>query len=203
MKNSKKVLLSLVFAAFCAVIFACASGGGGAAASAGPSEYLGTWTYEPSADANDGGTSKITKTEAEEVIDGVTVKTYTFKGEVTDKAKYGLAQVEIKPDEETLELFKTAKAISFKMKADGRPYVVEAPISTVTDWGFHRFTVRTNPGEVHEFNIQMRMFMQPAWATTVRFNQTRLTMLRLQTVNAAEGGVGPFEFKIWDLKVYQ
>jgi len=207
MKNSTKVWLYLLCVALCAVVFACASGGSGgdgkAAAAAGPSEFLGKWTFEESADANDGGTSTITKTEAEEVINGVTVKTYKFKGVVTDKAKYGLAQVEIKPDEETLALFKTAKAISFKMQADGRPYVVEAPISTVTDWGFHRFTVKTIPGEIQEHNIQMRMFMQPAWATAVRFNQSRLTMLRIQTVNAAEGGVGPFEFKVWDFKVYQ
>jgi Complex I intermediate-associated protein 30 (CIA30). len=210
MKNSTKVLLSLLCVALCAFIFACASGGssssggsGGAAAS-GPSEgFLGKWTYEESADAGDGGSSTITKTEANETIDGVAVKTYKFKGNVTDKAKYGLAQVEIKPDAETLALFKTAKAISFKMLADGRPYVIEAPISTVTDWGFHRFTVRTNPGEVQEHTIQMRMFMQPAWASVVKFNQQRLTMLRIQTVNAAEGGVGPFEFKVWDLKIYQ
>jgi len=208
MKNTKKVFFSLMCVVFCVVIFSCASGGGGgggtAAASSGPSEgFLGKWTYEESADAGDGGTSTIAKTEANETIDGVTVKTYKFKGNVTDKAKYGLAQVEIKPDEETLALFKTAKAISFKMLADGRPYVIEAPISTVTDWGFHRFTVRTNPGEVQEHTIQMRMFMQPAWATSVKFNQSRLTMLRIQTVNAAEGGVGPFEFKVWDLKIYQ
>jgi len=206
MKNTKKALISLFCVAFCVVIFACASGGGGGggAAASGPSEgFLGKWTYEESADANDGGSSTITKTEANETIDGVAVKTYKFKGNVTDKTKYGLAQVEIKPDEETLALFKTAKAISFKLLGDGRPYVIEAPISTVTDWGFHRYTIKTNPGEVQEYNIQMRMFMQPAWATAVKFNQQRLTMLRIQTVNAAEGGVGPFEFKVWDLKVYQ
>jgi len=207
MKNTKKALISLLCVAFCVVIFACASGGGGGgggAAASGPSEgFLGKWTYEESADAGDGGSSTIAKTVADEVIDGVTVKTYKFKGVVTDKAKYGLAQVAMTPDEETLALFKTAKAISFKLLGDGRPYVIEAPISTVTDWGFHRYTIKTNPGEVQEYNIQMRMFMQPAWATAVRFNQSRLTMLRIQTVNAAEGGVGPYEFKIWDIKVYQ
>jgi hypothetical protein len=206
MKNSKKVLFSILCAALCVVIFACASsgGGGGEKKASGSGEgYLGVWTFEESADAGDGGSSTITKTEATETIDGASVKTFLFKGVVTDKTKYGLAQVAMVPDEQTLALLKTASAISFKLKGDGRPYVIEAPISTVKDWGFHRYTIKTNPGEVQEYKIDMRFFMQPAWAAIVKFNKERLTMIRIQTVNAAEGGVGPYEFKIWDLKVYQ
>ena len=204
MKNTKKVLFCLLCMALCAVIFACASGGGGAAKTSGTSEgFSGKWTYEESADAGDGGTSTITKTEIEEVIDGVPVKTYKFKGTVTSKYVYGLAQVTMTPDEETLALLKTASAISFKLTGDGRPYVIEAPLSTVKDWGFHRYTIKTVPGETQEYKIDMRFFMQPAWATIVKFNKERLTSIRIQTVNAAEGGAGPYEFKIWDMKVYQ
>jgi len=205
MKNSKKVLLSLFCVAFCAVILACASGGGGgkAAADTGPSEFYGKWELEPHDDSNDKGTSKIVMTVADEVIDGKTVKTYTFKGEVTNAIQYGVVDATLTPDEETLEYLKTAKGISFKMLADGRPYVVEAPTTDVKDWGFHRYNLKTNPGEVMEHNIQMRMFMQPAWATAVRFYQTRLSSIRIQTVNAAEGGMGPFEFKVWDIKLYK
>jgi hypothetical protein len=204
MKNSKKVLLSILCAAFCAVILACASGGGGkAAADAGPSEFYGNWELEPHNDSNDKGTSKIVMTVADEVIDGKTVKTYTFKGEVTNAIQYGVVDATLTPDEETLEYLKTAKGISFKMLADGRPYVVEAPTTDVKDWGFHRYNLKTNPGEVMEHNIQMRMFMQPAWATAVRFYQIHLSSIRIQTVNAAEGGMGPFEFKVWDIKLYK
>jgi len=207
MKNTKKALLSLLCVALCAVIFACASGGGGGggakAADSGPSEISGKWKLEPHNDANDKGTSTIIMTEADEVINGVTVKTYKFKGVVTDAIRYGVVDATLTPDDETLEYLKAAKAISFKMLADGRPYVIEAPISTVTDWGFHRYTIKTTAGEVQEHNIQMRMFMQPAWATAVRFNQSRLTSIRIQTVNAAEGGLGPFEFKVWDIKLYK
>jgi len=99
---------------------------------------------------------------------------------------------------------KTAKAISFKiLTTDGRTYNVEAPLSTVTDWGFHRYTVKTVANEVQEPYIEMRMFMQPAWATTVKFNKERLTRFRIQSLNAAEGGLGPYEFKFWDFKIYQ
>jgi hypothetical protein len=206
MKNTRKALLSLMCVALCAVLFACASGGGGggAAASGSKEGVLGDWAFEPGDDANDKGTSTIKMTVADEVIDGQTVKTYHFKGTVTNATQYGLVQVTMTPDEETLALLKTASAISFKMLADGRPYVIEAPISTVKDWGFHRFTVKTEPaGEIQEHKIEMRMFMQPAWATTVKFNKERLTSIRIQTVNAAEGGVGPYEFKVWDVKIYQ
>jgi len=207
MKNTKKALLCLLCVALCAVIFACASGGGGGskpAADAGPSEFYGKWKLEPHDDSNDKGSSKIAMTEADEVIDGKTVKTYKFKGEVTDKIKYGVVDATLTPDDdETLEYLKTAKGISFKMLADGRNYVIEAPTSTVTDWGFHRYTIKTNAAENMEHNIQMRMFLQPAWATAVRFYQNRLTSIRIQTVNAAEGGLGPFEFKVWDIKLYK
>ena len=206
MKNSKKALFSLLCATFCVVIYACASGGGsggGKAADAGPSELYGNWKLEPHDDSNDKGTSKITMTVADEVIDGKTVKTYTFKGEVTNKHIYGVVDATLTPDEETLAYLKTAKGISFKMKADGRDYVVEAPTTDVKDWGFHRFKVKTEPGVVQQHDIQMRMFMQPSWATTVRFYQTHLTSIRIQTVNAAEVGMGPFEFKVWDIRLYK
>jgi hypothetical protein len=204
MKKSTKVLLSMMCVAFCALIFACASGGGGSAAASASSEPVaGVFKFEPNDDANDKGTSKIAMTEATETIGGVSYKTYRFRGEVTSAIQYGVVDATLTPDEATLELLKTAKAISFKMvTTDGRAFNVEAPISTVTDWGFHRFPVKTEPNVVQEVKIEMRMFMQPSWAASVRFNQTRLTKFRIQTLNAAEGGVGPFDFKVWDFKVY-
>lgn len=201
MKKTLNVLLFVLCTALCIGILSCGSTGGGAAS--GSNEIIsGKWTFEESNDANDGGSSTITMTTAEETIDGNSFTTYRFKGEVTAKTQYGLAQVTVTPDAETLEVYKTCKAISFKMLGDGRPYVIEAPISTVKDWGFHRFTVRTVAGEVQEHYIEMRMFIQPAWAQVVRFSRDRLTCLRIQTVNAAEGGVGPYEFKVWDFKLY-
>jgi len=208
MKNMKKALLSLICAAFCVVIFACASGGGsggGAAASSAPSVGVpANFKVEPHDDSNDKGTSTMAMTVAEEVIDGVKYTTYKFKGEVTNKIQYGVVDAGLTPDDETLARLKTAKAISFKMvTTDGRTYNVEAPLSTVKDWGFHRFPVKNVANEVAEHKIEMRMFMQPAWASGVRFDQQRLTMLRIQSLNAAEGGMGPYEFKVWDFKLYQ
>jgi hypothetical protein len=204
MKNSKKALFSLLCAAFCVVIFACASGGGGGGKAAGAEEvFNANFTLEPNDDSNDKGTSKIVMTEAEEVIDGVKYKTWKFKGEVTDKIKYGVVDATCTPDDETLARMKIATAISFKMiTTDGRTYNVEAPISTVTDWGFHRFPVKNVANQATEHKIDMRFFMQPPWAATQKFNKERLTKFRIQSLNAAEGGLGPFEFKVWDFKIY-
>jgi len=207
MKNSKKALFSLLCAAFCIVIFACASGGGGGGGdkkAAGPDEvFQARFTLEPNDDSNDKGTSKIIMTTADETIDGVKYTTYTFKGEVTDKIKYGVVDATLTPDDETLARMKIATAISFKMvTTDGRTYNVEAPISTVTDWGFHRFPVKNVANQAAEHKIDMRLFMQPPWATIQKFNKERLTKFRIQSLNAAEGGLGPFEFKVWDFKIY-
>jgi hypothetical protein len=199
MKKAKNTLLLILCGALCAVFLSCATGGGGGAPAEG---VLGNWTLEGNNDANDGGTSTITMEVAEEEIDGRTVTTYRFFGEVTDATQYGTVDATLTPDEETLALLRTARAISFRMVADGRRYIVEAPIHTVVDWGFHRFPINTSEGAVEEHYIEMRFFMQPSWAQEVRFNRNHLTSIRIQTVNAAEGGVGPFDFKIWDIKLY-
>jgi len=201
MKNTKKALVLILCLVVSFAILSC--GSGGKPADTGPKDPVhGIWEFTANDDANDRGTSTIVMTVAEEVIDGETFTTYHFKGVVTNATQYGVVDATMTPDEETLDILKAARAISFKMLADGRNYVIEAPISTVTDWGFHRYTIKTEPGVVQEHMIDMRFFMQPAWASPVRFNRDRLTRIRIQTVNAAEGGMGPFEFKVWDVTLY-
>jgi hypothetical protein len=186
------------------LILSCASSGGGGG-SGGGAPVLGTFVFTANNDSNDGGTSTITMEEAEEVINGETVKTYRFYGEVTDKIQYGVVDATLTPDEATLELIKTAKAISFMFIGDGRTYNIEAPITSVTDWGFHRFGIKNDytPGQPTNIFADMRFFMQPGWASQIRFRKDQLTSFRIQTVNAAEGGVGPFDFKIWNVMIHQ
>jgi len=208
MKNTQKAVILVLCVVLCAFGFSCASSGGGgsgpdaAAAPAISEPYHGVWELTGDDDSGDKGTSTVTLTEAEEEIDGKTVKTYRFVGEVTNGTQYGLISAILTPDADTLAVLKKCSAISFKLLGDGRPYNVEAPISTVTDWGFHRFPIKTTPGTAQEYKIDLKMFQQPSWATAVRFNKERLTMIRVQTFNAAEGGIGPFDFKIWDITLY-
>ncbi|MDR0442503.1 MAG: CIA30 family protein [Treponema sp.] len=179
------LMLSFVF------VFSCASGGGGAAQVTGEL-FPGTWEWEVENDANDGGTSTI------EMIDNGD-GSRTFKGTVTNKYQYGMGSVTLKPDAATLEKLKVAKAIKFKMQSvEGKAYIAEACLSSVTDWGFHQRILRTNPGEAMDFHLQFKSFIQPPWGTQKRFNTELLTHIRILTKNAAEGGLGDYEFKVWD-----
>lgn len=202
MKKSLIVALVMVFT----LALSCASGGGAAKGSDSPGEvFVGNWTWERVSDgkAADGDTSICTVVEAQEEIDGKTVTTYTITGTVTQAVQYGIAHWTVTPaDAETLEKLKVAKSVSFKAQGDGKKYLVELPINTVLDWGFHVRTVTTEEGAVIEPVLQMRSFNQPAWASSARFNQNLLTHVNLKTQNAVEGGTGDFKIKMWDFKLY-
>ena len=201
----RKAVLSILCAVFCIVVLSCASGGGsGGGGSESTGQIIpGAWSWEAKtpADKTDGDQSICRLVQADEVINGETVHTYSLSGTVSAAIQYGVAECEIIPDEATLELLKTAKAVSFKVKGDGKKYQFEAPISTVRDWGFHVYLFDATEEET-EYVIQMRMFMQPAWAEAVRFNQTRITKFIFKTKNATEGGPGDFSLKMWDLKLH-
>jgi hypothetical protein len=205
--KTTKILLALVCGMLCFGIAACGSsgggGGGGAQPTASAGEVIaGNWNWE-AVEQGGGDTSTSTLVVAEEVIDGATVTTYTFSGVVRDGIQYGLAECRIAPaDEETLANLHTAKSVSFKMIGDGKIYNIEIPINTVTDWGFHYRPIETVDGQMVEFDIPFRGILQPAWAQTVRFNQTRVTHVIIKTKNATEGGLGEFKVKVWDLQLH-
>jgi len=206
----KKAVFSIFCVVLCVAVFSCASGGGGGGGSksSAGSELAGQiipgkWTWEPQtpADKDNGDTSICRLEETYDVINGETVRVNKLTGTITNANQYGLGECFIVPDEETLELLKTCKAVSFKVKGDGKRYQIEAPISTVRDWGFHTYFFDTSD-EATEYVIQMKMFMQPSWAEATKFNQTRITKFIFKTRNAAEGGVGDFSATIWDFKLH-
>lgn len=206
MKKAQKSLFFVLFVALSVVILGCGTsgGGGGGGASGGP--ISGVWEVTVEDDKNDGGNSTVRLVTAEETIDGQTFTTYTVTGTVGNTARGygGVVTATLTPDADTLAAISKLSptgAFSFKFQGDGKTYIVEAPISTVTDWGFHRFTVKTEPNVVSDQNIQMRMFIQPAWATEVRFNRERITSFRIATQSTTDGGEGPFTIKFWDIKI--
>jgi len=204
MKKTQKALILLLCGTLCAFIVTCASSGGSAGGDTGE-VIAGTWTwkgYTP-ADKGDGDTSICNVVIAEEVIDGETVTTYALSGTVTNALQYGLAECDIVPDAETLELLRTCKAISFKIIGDGKRYNIEVPLSTVKDWAFHVQSIATTEGQVEDIFLPMRAFMQPAWTNEpVRFNQSLIQKVIFKTRNQTEGGLGDFAVKIWDLKLH-
>ena len=205
MKKTQKALILLLCGTLCALLITCASSGGSSAGGDAGEVVAGTWTwkgYTP-ADKGDGDTSICRVVIADEVINGETVRTYSLSGTVTNALQYGLAECDIVPDEETLALLRTCKAISFKIIGDGKRYNIEVPISTVKDWAFHVQAIATTEGQVEDIFLPMRAFMQPSWTNDpVRFNQNLIDKIIFKTKNQTEGGLGDFAVKIYDLKLH-
>jgi len=196
MKYLKKVSLFVFGIAFCIAILSCAGMGGGSKA---PVLATGEWMVYNDR-ASDGGSSISTLVEAEEVIDGETVTTYSVSGNVTTQFVYGFAGWGIDADEETLERFKTAKALSFKILGDGKRYTIKYKIETVTDYCYHEYTFETEAGKVLTIEVPMMFFMQPSWGTSVRFNPALVTGVEWQTHESWRPG--SFQIKMWDFKIH-
>jgi hypothetical protein len=207
MKITKLLLLALC-GILCIGIFSCASSGGGGAGGGAGEVYAGTWEWTAEADSNEGGTSTASMTIAEEVIDGQTVTTYTFTGEVTGTAEWPWASVYIKPaDDATLAKLQTATAVTFKFQTITKPsglVYMQAPTPAVTDYGFHRRNManQLQVGQVSDFSFQFRTFTQPGWAAMKRLDVGTIEELQFGVAgDNAYQGVGSFSFKIWDFQL--
>jgi hypothetical protein len=204
MKITKLLLLALC-GILCIGIFSCTSSGGGGGGSSG-GVFEGNWEWVAEADSNEGGTSTANMVIAEEVINGKTVTTYTFSGEVTGVAEWPWASVYIKPaDEETLQKLQSATAVSFKIlteKASEGLFYMQAPTPVVTDYGFHRRNLAAPQGEVTDFTLQFRSFTQPGWAAMKRLNVATIEELQFGVAGAnAHEGIGTYKYKVWDFNL--
>jgi len=202
MKKRSILMLLVVFGIMSAVILSCASSGGSGAAIP-PIPATGDWmTYNDR--GSDGGSSISTLTEVEEVIDGKTVKVKRVTGNVTTQFEYGFAGWGLDADAETMEAFKTARALSFNILGDGKRYTIKYKISTVNDYAYHEYTFETTAGEAMYIEVPMGFFMQPAWGSPVRFNQTLVTGVEWQTHESwrVTPNNNPFEIKMWDFMIH-
>jgi len=154
------------------------------------------WTWAVNGDEDNGGTSTISMTEGKE--NGKPA--YTFKGNITNEYQYGFVNVKVFPDEDTLELLKTAKGFSFKVLGDGDRYAVKITTSDITDFCFYEYAFETVEGEVIEVIIPIEYLLQPSWGQYKKFNQDKAMFIEYQTTR--NGSPGPFEFKLWDIKLY-
>ena len=154
------------------------------------------WTWAVNGDEDNGGTSTIYMTEGTEKG----MPAYTFKGNITNEYQYGFVNVKVFPDEDTLELLKTAKGFSFKVLGDGDRYAVKITTSDITDYCFYEYAFETVEGEVVEVIIPVEYLLQPSWGQYKKFNQDKAMFIEYQTTR--NGSPGPFEFKLWDIKLY-
>jgi hypothetical protein len=192
MKNTKKLCLLAFFVVICAVIFACAT----------ITTYDSTatsWDWVVNGDADNGGTSTITMTEGTQ--EGMSA--YSFKGNITNKYEYGFVNVKLYPDPKTLDTLKTISAFSFRILGDGDRYAVKITTSDITDYAYYEYAFDTIEGQPVTVIVPIEYLMQPSWGKTVgtSINLDNAQFIEFQTTR--NGSPGPFEFKLWDVRLYK
>jgi hypothetical protein len=188
-KTMKKA--QIVFLAFCvvsmALIFSCAS-----SAPAGG----GSWSWRVEADESSGGSSTITMKE--ETLEGL--PGYSFNGAITHKYEYGYVDVKVTPDDAMMNTLKKAKAISFRFMGNGERAKVKIPTSDVKDYAYFLYEFDTVDGQPQTVIVPIAYLMQPSWGKAVG------AAINLDLAEWVEfeyqGPVGPYAFKIWDLRVH-
>ena len=157
------------------------------------------WTWTVNGDEDNGGSSTITMKE-EAVAKGVTG--YSFSGAITNKYEYGFVNVKVTPDEATLDKLKTCTGLAFKVLGDGDDYAVKIITSDVKDYAYYEYRFSTVKGQPITVVVPIEFLMQPSWGKAVgaSVNTQLAQLIEFQTTR--NGSPGPFEFKLWDVKLY-
>jgi len=157
------------------------------------------WTWKVNGDEDNGGSSTITMKE-ETVSKGVTG--YSFSGAITNKYEYGFVNVKLMPDDATLEKLKTCTGLSFKVLGDGDRYAVKINTSDVKDYAYYEYVFDTVKGQPITVVVPIEFLMQPSWGKSIgaTVNTSLAEFVEFQTTRA--GSPGPYEFKLWDFKLY-
>jgi len=149
-------------------------------------------------DASNGGDSKITVTQVTE--DGQTA--YNYKGNTTKKYEYGFVGWGITPDAAGLKLISSMKntsTITFKVKGDGRRYVLQFMDKKVKDYCSHEFVFNTTAGQVTTVSVQLRQLMQQAWGERVQLRPADVEKIQWQTYEGWRPN--SFEITVWDVRI--
>jgi hypothetical protein len=157
------------------------------------------WTWTVNGDEDNGGSSTITMKQ-ETVAKGVTG--YSFSGAITNQYEYGFVNVKVTPDAATLDILKTCTGLSFKVIGDGDPYAVKIITSDVNDYAYYEYRFDTVKGQPITVVVPIGYLMQPSWGKAVgaSVNTQLAQLIEFQTTR--NGNPGPFEFKLWDFKLY-
>lgn len=156
-----------------------------------------TWDWGVGDDSSNGGTSTINMEEISK--DGM--KAYKFTGSITDDYQYGFVNVQIRPAGDAVDILKTCTAFSFKVRGDEN-YAVKITTTDVIDYCYFETVFETIEGQDKLVIIPIGYLVQPTWGTQkARFSQEDADFIEFQTTRS-NGSPGPFEFELWDLKLY-
>jgi len=156
------------------------------------------WNWTASGDQANGGTSTAAIIEGQESK----MSAWTFKGNLTVGWEYCAAYAIVTPDAATLEKLKTSTGISFKVRGDGDRYKISMQTSDVKDGGYFEYYFETVKGADIIVVVPIGFFMKPSWtqAGPSKLNMNNVTSVGFET--GRPGTPGPFEIKIWDVKLY-
>jgi len=190
-----KIVSLVLCAAFIALAFSCGSTGGGGGG--GGSSSSGTWVWRVEADESSGGSSTITMKE--ETQEGLPA--YSFTGAITHKYEYGYVDVKVTPDDATMATLKKAKAISFRFMGNGEKAKVKITTSDVKDYAYFLYEFDTVDGKAQTVIVPIEHLMQPSWGKAVGNGIINLDLAQWVEFEY-QGPVGPYAFKIWDLRIH-
>jgi len=156
---------------------------------------IGPWEWTVFNDEANEGTSKINISNMDEVI--------TVYGNIepyTKKDKAGYVGWNITPDDTTLAKLKTATAISFKIRGDGRTYKIQLPTSDITDGNYYETTFATNRVSETTVTVNISDFARPKGGSSRAFNKQNIQNIQMMTLEGMRRG---FRLTISDLTLIQ
>ena len=199
MKTGKAVRVALCGTAVAVLVVAltaCGTGPKSGSADDGvPVPVFGHWfSYD---DSGDGGTSTITMTEVDE--EGAEAR--HFGGFLSDGIENSYVAFGFELDDRTMELFRSATALSFMVRGDGQRYVIQLLSGTVKDHGHFLYTFKTEDGDAVRITVPLAHFFQPGWAQPVgRFNAQSL--IGMQWSIHDEIRPGNYSLTVWDFRLH-
>jgi len=156
------------------------------------------WEWTATGDQNNGGKSTAAIIEGQESK----MPAWTFKGNLIVGWQYCAAYATVTPDAATLEKLKTSTGISFKVLGDGDRYKIKMRSSDVTDGGDFEYFFDTVKGFAITVVVPNEFFLKPSWSNAGPNKLNMNNAVDVQFETGRPGTAGPFEIKIWDVKLY-
>jgi len=148
------------------------------------------WSWGTYDDRLEGGHSTISITESSGTV--------TFTGGLNTGIEWPYAGFDAYPNEEMLELLKTAGSIRFDVYGDGRTYSFRLPTTDITDYCYYEkeFTPTANTWQT--ITIGVNELEQPEWGSPTSFNQNQVGWIQWGII----GNLGSFSVKIKNLTLF-
>lgn len=200
-------LCAIVIIAVIGLSFVSCGGGGDEIQTVfgvGEEIVMGSWTFTPFNDSNDGGSSTIKATVSWKD------NKITFSGNVTNEVEWGgnSGWVIMPTDSSTMSSLRAASSFSFKiMNADGvgvKPYELKVITSNITDYSYYHRDLSTSVWATLLETIDFSELEPTPWGQSYGIGGhggTPFDKTKIQGIQFSVSEIGPFNITVWDLTV--